>query len=107
MSSKVKSKDESNDKSKNYYWLVYGDDRGNREDCSVFYCDLVIAKTAIHAIDTIACGDKYQRRYLRAQKMQVKRANSDVELNENDFRSLGEDSDVDDHESGDDCGSDD
>lgn len=35
------------------YWLVFYDDRGNREDCSVFYSHLVLAKSRPEAINKV------------------------------------------------------
>ena len=38
-------------------WLVFSPDRGNREDCSVYYCHVVEAPTGIEAIAKIANGN--------------------------------------------------
>jgi len=50
-------------KNKYKYWIVFYNDEGNREDCSVFYSYLVKAKTKKGAIKITAkmCDEKPSR----------------------------------------------
>ena len=42
------------------YWLIFHADRGNREDCNVFYSSLVICDTKKEAIDIYVKSTNYE-----------------------------------------------
>jgi hypothetical protein len=42
---------------KKSYWLVFGNDHGNREDCNVFYSSLVLASNKENAIKAVCSDD--------------------------------------------------
>lgn len=69
MSKTTKSaKSKSRDKK---YFLVSTEDTGNREDCSIFYCDLVLAVCEQAAINFVAHRDQRNPKSLCAQKVKL------------------------------------
>ena len=53
------------------YFLVSTEDTGNREDCSIFYCDLVLAVSESAAINFVARRDSCDPKSLCAHKVKL------------------------------------
>ena len=76
------------------FYLVFMKDDGSPEDCSVFYSELVLARSELGAIDVIAKCDRGKRGSYGAHKVELLIAqDKGIKYDPSDFTSLSDEDD--------------